>query len=134
MKKDLIAGWKKAEQRKNAYVSANEKLVDLNNGKSLKNAKTVTVSRTEGAPIAVLNAAFANRIGSNTIAEDGGTFYVLHVEKNVAPKSDSKKKEEIRKELQNFSGRYVSDDYGQFLKREYPVKVNQRNFDKITIK
>ena len=134
VKKDVIAGWKKAEQRKSAYVSANEKLVDLNNGKSLNGAKTATVSRTEGAPIAVLNAAFANRIGYNTIVEDGGAFYVLRTEKNVMPKSDNKKKEEIRKELQNMVNHYVSDDYGQFLKREYPVKINQKNFDKVTTK
>ena len=134
VQKDLVSGWKKAEQRKNAYVSANEKLVDLNANKALKNSKTATVSRTEGAPLVVLNAAFANRSGTNVIVEDTDAFYVLHVDKNVAPKSDDKKKEEIRKELQNMSGRYVSDDYGQFLKRKYPVKVNQKNFDRFIAK
>ena len=134
VEKDLVAGWKKSEQRKNAYVSANEKLVDLNGGKSLQDAKSATVSRTEGAPIVVLNAAFANRVGTNAIVEDADAFYVLHTDKNVAPKSDAQKKEVIRKELQNLSGHYVSDDYGQFLKRKYPVKVNQKNFDRFVAK
>ena len=134
VQQDLVAGWKKSEQRKNAYVVANEKLVDLNNGKSLVNAKSATVSRTEGAPLVVLNAAFASNDGVNTIVEDVDTFYVLHTGKNVAPKSDNKKKEAIRKELNNISGHYVSEDYGQFLKRKYPVKLNQKNYDRFIVK
>lgn len=134
VRKDLVAGWKKSEQRKNAYVRANAKLVDLNNGKSLKDAKAATVSRTEGAPIVILNTAFANGDGVNAIVEDVDAFYVLHTDKNVAPKSDDKKKEAIRKELDNMSGRYVSDDYGQFLKRKYRVKVNQKNYDRFIAK
>ena len=134
VKKDLVAGWKKVEQRKQAYVSANDKLVDLNSGKSLKDVKSVTVSRTEGAPVNVLSAAFANHLGTNSMVEDVDAFYVLHVDKNIVPKSDSKKKEAIRKELENMSGHYVSDDYGQFLKRKYPVKINQKNYDRFIAK
>ena len=134
VRKDLVGGWKKAEQRKNAYVRANEDLVALKKDGNLKNAKSVTVSRTEGAPIVVLNSAFAESVGANVIVEDGEAFYVLHVDKNIAPKSDDTKKEAIRKELNNMSVHYVSDDYGQFLKRKYPVKVNQKTYDRFIAK
>lgn len=134
VKKDLISGWQKSEKRKQAYVSANERLMDLNKGKDLKNAKSVAVSRTEGAPIAVLNAAFANRNNTNAIVEDSDAFYVLHTGDTVVLKSDDKKKEDIRKELKNMSGNYVSDDYGQFLKRKYRVRVNQKNYDRFIAK
>jgi len=134
VQQDLIAGWKKSEQRKNAYVVANEKLVDLNGGKDLKDAKSVVVSRTEGAPLVVLNAVFANSDGANVLVEDADAFYILHTGKNVAPKLDANKKETIRKELEKMSGHYVSDDYGQFLKRKYPVKLNQKNYDRFIAK
>ena len=134
VRKELVAEWKKSEQRKNAYVRANEDLIALNGGEMVKNAKSATVSRTEGAPIVVLNAAFAGRNGDNNIIEDGNAFYVLHIDKNIAPKSDDKKKEAIRKELNNLSVHYVSDDYGQFLKRKYPVKVNRKVYDRFIAK
>ena len=134
VRKDLISGWKKSEQRKNAYVRANEDLVVLNKGGTLKDAKSATVSRTEGAPIVVLNSAFAERAGANVISEDDDAFYVVHVDKNIAPKSDDKKKDAIRTELKNLSAHYVSDDYGQFLKRKYPVKINQRVYDRFITK
>ncbi len=134
VKKDLIKEWQKSECRKNAYINANEQLVDLNAGKEFKKAKSVVVSRTEGAPIVVLNAAFANRNNTNVIVEDADAFYVLHVGDSVTPKSDNKKKEGIRKELQNMSAGYVSDDYSQFLKRKYRVKLNQKNYDRFIAK
>ena len=134
VKKDLVGAWKKSEQRKNAYVRANEDLVNLNQGGTLKNAKVASVSRTEGAPIEVLNAAFAGRVGDNVIVEDANAFYVMHIDNNVAPKSDAKGKDAIRKELQNMSKRYVADDYSQFLKRHYPVKINEKNYKRFVVK
>ncbi len=134
VKKDLVGAWKKSEQRKNAYVRANEDLVNLNQGGALKNAKVASVSRTEGAPIEVLNAAFAGRVGDNVIVEDANAFYVMHIDNNVAPKSDAKGKDAIRKELENMSKRYVADDYSQFLKRHYPVKINEKNYKRFVVK
>ena len=109
-------------------------MIALNKGETLKGAKSASVSRTEGAPIVVLNSAFAGRDGTNAITEDGEAFYVVHIDKNIAPKSDDKKKESIRNELKNLSTHYVSDDYGQFLKRKYPVKINQRVYDRFITK
>ena len=131
VKKGLVDGWKKEEQRKKAYVQANDKLVDLNKNGSLKNVKTKSVTRTEGAPLAVLNAAFAGKIGDNTIVEDSDAFYVLHIDKNTAPKQDKKKKESLRKELKNLTKGYIGDDYSQFLKREYNVKFNDSVYKKV---
>ena len=57
-------------------------------------------------------------------------FYVLHVAKEIEPKPDSKKMDELRKELQNMSSREITDDYNSFLIREYPVKVNEKVFNR----
>lgn len=130
VKKSLVSDWKKAEQRKQAYLKANEKLIALNKGETVKNMNETTVSRTEGAPLSVLNAAFAGKEGEHIIAEDGNAFYVVSVGKNTVPSPDKAKKESIRKELEKMSTRFVLDDYIQFLRNEYPVKINERNYDK----
>ena len=135
VKKSLVDDWKKAEQRKQAYIKANEDLVNLKqDAKSLKNMKSASVSRTEGAPLVVLNAAFAGHTGDNVIVEDNDAFYVLNIDKTIAPKSDKTKKQELRKELQNMSVRYVADDYSQFLKRHYSVKVNDKVYNRFIAK
>ena len=130
----MISGWKKSEQRKQAYANANEKLIALNHGETVKNMKDTTVSRTEGAPLAVLNSVFAGKTGTNSIAEDGEAFYVVSVGKNTMPAPDKAKKESIRKELEKMSTRFVMDDYTRFLKSEYPIKINERNYDKFIAK
>ena len=134
VKKDLINGWKKSEQRKKAYVRANEKLVDLNAGKSFQDAVSASVSRTDGAPLEVLNTVFASVAGDNKIAEDANAFYVLRVGDTVMPKTDAKKQESLRGELRKMSANYVLDDYSQFLKRKYPVRVNDKVFKRFVAK
>ncbi len=134
IKKSLISGWKKSEQRKQAYAKANEKLIALNHGETVRNLKESSVSRTEGAPLVVLNAAFAGKEGANSIVEDNDAFYVVSVGKTVMPKSDKAKKESLRKELEKMSTRFVMDDYTRFLKSEYPIKINERNYDKFIAK
>ena len=134
VKKSLFVGWKKSEQRKKAYVAANDKLIALKDGKNLTNMKSVEVTRTEGAPIEVLNAAFAGRNGDNVLTEDGNSFYIVKIGENVMPKADKDKKAQLRKELEKMSVRFVTDDYTQFLKREYPVKINQKTYDRFIAK
>jgi len=134
VKKSLVGGWKKAEQRKQAYVKANEQLIALNKGETVKNMKDANVSRTEGAPLVVLNAAFAGKTGENTIAEGTDAFYVVSVGKNTMPAQDKAKKQSLRKELEKMSTRFVQDDYTRFLKQEYPVKINERNYEKFIAK
>ncbi len=134
VKKSLVDGWKKAEQRKKAYEKANEKLIALNNGKTIKDVESASVSRTEGAPLEVLNVAFAGKNGDNVIAEDKGAFYVVSIGKDTMPASDKTKKESLRKELEKMSTRFVQDDYIRFLKHEYPVKINKRNYEKFITK
>ena len=134
VKSSLVDGWKKTEQRKKAYEKANEKLIALNKGENVKDLKSASVSRTEGAPLAVLNIAFAGKVGDNAIAEDGGAFYVLNIGKDTMPASDKAKKESLRKELEKMSTRFVQDDYTRFLKHEYPVKINERNYEKFIAK
>ncbi len=134
VKKNLIADWTRAENRKQAYVRANEILVDLNQtgkfaGKKLAK-KSATVSRTSGAPTDVLVAAFRANAGDNTIVAGTDAFYVLHVGDSVAPKVDTKKMAELRTELQNMSAREITDDYNSFLIRTYPVKINHKVYDR----
>ena len=134
VKKSLIAGWKKGEQRKQAYEKANEKLIALNKGDTVRNLKDANVSRTEGAPLVVLNVAFAGKQGDNSIVEDGDAFYVVSVGKNTLPASDKAKKDSLRKELEKMSTHFIQEDYTRFLKQEYPVKINERNYDKFIAK
>lgn len=134
VKKSLVDGWKKSEQRKKAYEKANEKLIAVNKGGNIKDAKSVSVSRTEGAPLEVLNIAFARKIGDNAIAEGSDAFYVISVGKDTMPESDKAKKESLRKELKKMSTRFIQDDYTRFLKHEYPVKINERNYEKFIAK
>ena len=134
VKKSLIAGWKTAEQRKQAYIKANEKLVDLKKTGDVKGMKNAQVTRTEGAPLVVLNSVFAGHEGDSVMTEDETAFYIVRVGKNTMPKEDKAKKESLRKELEKMSVRFVTDDYTQFLKQEYPVKVNEKTFNRFIAK
>ena len=134
VKKSLVDGWKKSEQRKQAYVAANEKLTAMKKGETFKNIKSAEVTRTEGAPLVVLNAVFAGRDGDKVLTEDNNAFYIVNVHKDVMPKADKAKQDNIRKEYANMLLRFVQDDYTSFLKREYPVKVNQKTFDRFIAK
>ena len=134
VKKSLVADWKKAEQKKQAYVRANDLLVDLNKNGKLADKKSVTVSRASGAPIEVLVDAFRGKIGSNSIVSGGDAFYVLRINKEIAPKVDTKKMADVRKELQGTSQQNVMDDYNSFLMREYPVEVNEKIYNRVFVK
>jgi len=130
----LIGDWKKSEQRKLAYVDANEKLIAANKNADVKNFKKANVSRIEGAPLVVLNAAFAGKEGENVMVEDGDAFYVVNIGRTIMPKADANKKSALRKELEKMTLRFVQDDYSQFLKKEYPVKVNEKVFNRFVAK
>ena len=54
--------------------------------------------------------------------------------KNTMPAQDKAKKEALRKELEKMSVHFVQDDYTRFLKQEYPVKINERNYEKFIAK
>ncbi|MBQ8256093.1 MAG: peptidylprolyl isomerase [Alphaproteobacteria bacterium] len=133
-KKSLVADWKKAEQKKQAYVRANDILVDLNQNNKLDNKKSATVSRASGAPIEGLTDAFRTQIGNNTIVSGGDAFYVMRVNKEITPKVDTKKMADIRKELQNASQTNVMDDYNSFLLREYPIEINEKIYNRVFTK
>lgn len=131
VKASLISSWKIEEQKKQAYLRANEMLINLNKTKSLVNKKTATVSRMTGAPTELLVAAFSQSVGSNLIVPGKSAFYVLHIQKEIAPKTDSAKMTTLRKELQSMKTREIISDYNAFLIREYPVKVNEKAFKRL---
>ena len=109
-------------------------MIALNKDNDTKGYKNASVTRTDGAPLVVLNAAFAGKTGDNVMVEDGDAFYVVNVGKNTMPAVDKAKKESLRKELEKMSVRFVMDDYTQFLKREYPVKVHEKTFNRFIAK
>lgn len=130
VKKNLAADWARDAMRKQAYVSANEKLVDLNKNGKLAGKKSATVSRTSGAPNDVLVAAFRTPVGTNAIVPGTDAFYIISVKSEIAPTADSKKMSDIRKESQTMTTRAIMDDYNSFLIRQYPVKVNEKLYNK----
>ena len=130
VKKDLVAEWTRAEQRKSAYIRANELLVDLNKNGKLANKKTVTVTRTDGAAPAVLVAAFKNEIGKNVIADDADAFYVLHIADEKLPVADDKKLDALGPEVSKMSAERVRADFDSYLEREYPMKINEKTYNR----
>ena len=134
VKKDLANEWTRAEQRKQAYLRANELLVDLNKNGKLTGAKTTTVSRTDGAPAAVLVAAFKNSIGENTIVDSQDAFYVIHVADEKLPKSDDKKLDTVMADAEKMSSHHIESDYNSYLGRKYPVKINEKTYNRFVAK
>ncbi len=138
VKPELVADWKRDEQKKQAYVRANEVLVDLNKEGQFSGKKAGTrlanVSRTSGAPIDVLNAAFNNPLETNTIVPGNDAFYVVWIKSEKTPVADAKKISDVRKELEKSSDVVVMDDYNAFLVREYPVRVNEKVFNRVFAK
>ena len=132
VKKSLINDWKKAEQKKQAYVRANEMLLALNNkGGKLADKKSVTVSRVDGAPAELLVSVFRNKVGQNSIENGTDAFYVLRVKSATAPKVDKEKMDSLRKELEHLSVTGLQEDYNSFLMREYPVKINDKVYNRV---
>ncbi|MDW2994769.1 MAG: peptidylprolyl isomerase [Alphaproteobacteria bacterium] len=134
VKKSLAADWIKEQQKKQAYVAANEILVDLNQQGVMKNKKSATVSRTSGAPDEILVAAFNNEIGQNSIVPGNNAFYVLSVKKSIAPKADKKKMNNLKQELAKMSQTEIKDDYNSFLMREYPININEKVYNRVFVK
>lgn len=131
IKSSLISAWKKDEQKKQAYIRANDLLVKLNKDKVLGNKKSAIVTRANGAPLEVLVSAFSNSDGTNTIVPGNDSFYVLHIEKTILPKLDAGKISALRKESQNMSTREIMEDYNSYLERRYPVKINEKLYNKL---
>ena len=130
VKKSLMGDWKRAEQKKQAYVRANEVLTDFKSNGKLANGKPATVSRTSGAPTDVLVAAFRGDAGEKSIVPSSDAFYVLNIKDSIAPKMDTKKMADLRKEMQTMSKSGIMDDYNSFLMRKYPIDINEKIFNR----
>ena len=126
VKKTLADDWTREEQKKQAYIRANDILVDVKAGKPMANKKSTNVSRTNGAPDDVLVAAFKSGIGTSSIVPGNNAFYVMTVKSNAKPKVDAKKSADLEKEVAKLSARGITDDYNSFLIRENPVRINEK--------
>jgi hypothetical protein len=130
VKKDITTEWAHAEQRKAAYVRANELLVALNKTGKLEGGKNTKVTRTDGAALTVLTAAFHKNIGDNSIIEDKDAFYVMHVADEKVPQQDDKKLEALTTDVKNLSKKHIQADYDSYLGRKYPMKINEKTYDR----
>lgn len=130
VQKELTTEWIRAQQRKDAYVRANEVLVDLNNTGKMASAKRVSVSRTDGAPNAVLVAAFRGEIGDNSIVSDNDAFYVVHIDNEKLPNADDKKLDTLKSEVANITHQQIEADYNSYLERRYPMKINEKTYNR----
>ncbi len=130
VKKELANDWTRDQQRKAAYVRANELLVDLNKNGKLADAKHANVSRTDGAPTAVLVAAFQGDIGTNSIVPDNDAFYVMRVVDEKLPDADDKKLDALKSEVSKTIQQNIEADYDAYMKRQYPVKVNEKIYNR----
>jgi len=130
IKKDLTNEWTHAEQEKQAYKHANELLIELNKNGTLPKAKNVTISRTDGAPLAVLVAAFKNPIGENSIVSGTDEFYVINIVNEKMPTPNDNKIKEKQPEIANMSMRHLDADYGAYLERKYPAKINEKTYNR----
>ncbi len=126
VKNKLTADWARDALKKQAYVRANEILVELNDSGNIKSPRIATITRTGGAPAEVLSAAFNNKIGANTIVSANDAFYVLSIKSETKPVIDETKMKAVRAELAQMYAREITDDYNAFLIRTYPVKINER--------
>ncbi len=130
IKSNLVNDWRKSEQKKQAYIRANEILVELNKTGKLANKKSTTVSRTSGAPTDVLVAAFKNPVKNNSIVSGQNEFYVLHIDAEKKPGLDTKRMQNVRTEISNMSKQHIQDDFNSFLMRKYPIKINEKTFNR----
>ncbi|MCL2331350.1 MAG: SurA N-terminal domain-containing protein [Proteobacteria bacterium] len=135
MRNELTAQWRREEQKKQAYLRANDLLTSFNKNSDknlLPGGTAATVTRTNGAPLDVLVASFANRVGTNTIVPGADAFYVLSVRSETAPKPDKAALTAVRQESANMLSRAMLDDYSAFLSRQYPLKINQKMWKRMT--
>ena len=131
VKKNLAGAWRNAQAKKQAYIRANEILTASRENNKIAGAKSATISRTSGAPVDVLNAAFAADVETSSIVPASDAFYIMRVRGEKMPASDAKKMDAMRTELQNMTLRGLMDDYNSFLNREYPIKVNEKVYRRI---
>lgn len=130
VKSGLADAWRRDQQRRAAYVRANELLVDLNENGKLAGKQSAKITRASGAPTDILVAAFNSPVGTNSIIPGANAFYVLSVKSESAPRMDTKKMSGIYGELKNISARYIMDDYNSFLMREYPAQINHKVYNR----
>ncbi|MDW3024175.1 MAG: SurA N-terminal domain-containing protein [Alphaproteobacteria bacterium] len=130
IKDTLVNDWKQSEQKKQAYVQANQILTNLKSNGTMPNSTTATVSRTSGAPTDILVAAFHGGIDKKSIVPSSDAFYVLNIQETISPQPDAKKMADLRTEMQNMSKASIIDDYNSFLMRQYPIEVNEKTFNR----
>ena len=130
VKRELVPQWTRAEKRKSAYARANEILVDLNTNNKFDGATKKTITRGNGLPVAVLSDAFNNAVGTNKIVETPDAFYVLSIKSVQTPTPDAKKKADLRREMEQLMQYQIQADYNKFLQRKYPVKMNDKVYER----
>jgi peptidyl-prolyl cis-trans isomerase D len=145
MKDQLTKLWIDEEKQKKAYIKANALLSELNQNPdagfkaSAKKAGTnnyqlnATVTRfmTSIFPEEVLNQSFSAPVGKNLLISGNRAFYVAHVKSAFVPKVDAAKMKSIETEANATLSKMILDDYTGFLGRQYPIKTNEKVFNRL---
>ena len=118
---ELTNLWRQNEQMKLAYARANEIIVDR-----VDLATKATVTRASGAPLEVLNAAFAMDVGRKQIVPAASSFYVVRVVEEIPAAENAAQRTALRNEIETMLARQLIDDYMSFLARKYKIKQNDR--------
>jgi hypothetical protein len=127
---EMVALWQTEQRKRQAYERANSILIAANRDKTPV-GRTVTVTRTGGAPLEVLNAAFQTPVGVNTIVPGADRFHVLSVKESITPEMTATQKAALKAEAETTMSRTLRDDYSAFLSRRYPMKINNRMFRRL---
>ncbi|MCL2757971.1 MAG: SurA N-terminal domain-containing protein [Alphaproteobacteria bacterium] len=130
MRAELVALWRTEQRRVRAYERANQILIDANR-ENTPVGRPVTVTRTSGAPLEILAAAFRTPVGTNTIVPGANAFFVLSVKDAVVPNMNEARRTELQADAGRALARIMQDDYTAFLGRKYPVKINARMFRRL---
>jgi peptidyl-prolyl cis-trans isomerase D len=130
VRSDLVKQWRAEDQKKQAYLKANEILKAVN-AKEKVVLTSASVSRVSGAPTDVLVAAFAHPVGTNTIVPGDRAFYILSVGAETLPRPDAGRMAALETEATNMLSRVLLDDYSAFLSRTYPIRVHAKTYRRL---
>ena len=129
VRSEMAKIWREKQQEMKSYEAANAAVTGAKNGKSV--GKTVKVSRVSGAPLEVLNAAFATKPGWVGVVPGNGQFFAVRVIGEAGtPKMTEKDVVDMRVRAATALAESMSIDFENYLRTKYPVKINEKMMER----